>query len=111
MLNSSWYVQRIKSFVTLYLWKLLISCWKDLGSLTKKVTHNGVTNKFFFVHKDNKEKKDKRENILVSGKSIKKVILRFSPIQGIKHQIDFVPGASLPNRPAYRANTKESKEI
>ena len=24
------------------------------------------------------------------------------PIRGIEHQIDFVPGASIPNRPAYR---------
>ncbi|RDX89408.1 hypothetical protein CR513_28878, partial [Mucuna pruriens] len=32
------------------------------------------------------------------------------PIQGIEHQIDFVPGASLPNNPAYRANLEESKE-
>jgi hypothetical protein len=26
------------------------------------------------------------------------------PIRGIEHQIDFVPGASIPNRPAYRSN-------
>lgn len=25
------------------------------------------------------------------------------PIRGIEHQIDFVPGATIPNRPAYRA--------
>jgi hypothetical protein len=28
------------------------------------------------------------------------------PIRGIEHQIDFVPGASIPNRPAYRSNPK-----
>ncbi|XP_071905721.1 uncharacterized protein [Coffea arabica] len=33
------------------------------------------------------------------------------PIRGIEHQIDFVPGALLPNRPAYRANPEETKEI
>ncbi|XP_071926157.1 uncharacterized protein [Coffea arabica] len=33
------------------------------------------------------------------------------PIRGIEHQIDFVPGAILPNRPAYRANPEETKEI
>ncbi|KAL0313327.1 UNVERIFIED_CONTAM: Retrovirus-related Pol polyprotein from transposon gypsy [Sesamum radiatum] len=33
------------------------------------------------------------------------------PIRGIEHQIDFMPGASLPNRPAYRTNPEESKEI
>jgi len=32
-------------------------------------------------------------------------------IRGIKHQIDFILGASLPNRLAYRTNTIETKEI
>ena len=31
--------------------------------------------------------------------------------RGIEHQIDLVSGASLPNRPAYRANPEETKEI
>ncbi|XP_051149236.1 uncharacterized protein LOC127263957 [Andrographis paniculata] len=33
------------------------------------------------------------------------------PIRGIEHQIEFIPGASIPNRPAYRANPEEVKEI
>ncbi|XP_052736727.1 uncharacterized protein LOC128197915, partial [Vigna angularis] len=33
------------------------------------------------------------------------------PIRGIEHQIDFIPGAVLPNRPAYRTNPQETKEI
>nr|KYP58009.1 Transposon Ty3-G Gag-Pol polyprotein [Cajanus cajan] len=33
------------------------------------------------------------------------------PLIGIEHQIDLVPGASLPNRPAYRINPQETKEI
>ena len=32
-------------------------------------------------------------------------------IRGIEHQIDFVPGAFIPNRPAYRSNPEESKEL
>ncbi|XP_040955925.1 uncharacterized protein, partial [Gossypium hirsutum] len=33
------------------------------------------------------------------------------PLRGIKHQIDLVPGASIPNRPAYRCNPEETKEL
>ncbi|XP_071917122.1 uncharacterized protein [Coffea arabica] len=33
------------------------------------------------------------------------------PLRGIEHQIDFVPGASLPNRPAYKSNPEETKEL
>ncbi|XP_050259875.1 uncharacterized protein LOC126704939 [Quercus robur] len=33
------------------------------------------------------------------------------PIRGIEHQIDFVSGATIPNRPAYRSNPKETKEL
>ena len=33
------------------------------------------------------------------------------PLRGIEHQIDLIPGASLPNRPAYRSNPQETKEI
>jgi len=33
------------------------------------------------------------------------------PIRGIEYQIDFVLGASIPNRPAYRSNSEETKEL
>jgi hypothetical protein len=33
------------------------------------------------------------------------------PIRGIQHQIDLIPGASLPNRALYRTNPEETKEI
>ncbi|XP_065871915.1 uncharacterized protein [Euphorbia lathyris] len=33
------------------------------------------------------------------------------PIRGIEHQIDLVPGAVIPNRPAYRCNPEETKEL
>jgi hypothetical protein len=33
------------------------------------------------------------------------------PIRGIEYQIDFIPGASIPNRPTYRSNPEETKEI
>jgi hypothetical protein len=33
------------------------------------------------------------------------------PIRGIEHQIDFIPSASIPNRPAYTSNPEETKEL
>nr|KYP65667.1 Retrovirus-related Pol polyprotein from transposon 17.6 [Cajanus cajan] len=33
------------------------------------------------------------------------------PLRGIEHQIDLIPGAILPNRPTYRTNLRETKEI
>ena len=33
------------------------------------------------------------------------------PLRGIEHQIDFIPGAVIPNRPIYRANLEETKEL
>ena len=33
------------------------------------------------------------------------------PIRGIEHHIDFIPGASIPNRPAYRSNPADTKEL
>ena len=31
-------------------------------------------------------------------------------LRGIEHQIYLIPGASLPNKPAYRSNLEETKE-
>jgi hypothetical protein len=33
------------------------------------------------------------------------------PLRGIEHQIDFIPGAALPNHLAYLTNPEETKEI
>ena len=33
------------------------------------------------------------------------------PLRGIEHQIDLIPGATLPNRAPYRTNPEEIKEI
>ena len=33
------------------------------------------------------------------------------PLRGIEHQIDLIPGATLPNRAPYRTNPEETKEI
>jgi hypothetical protein len=33
------------------------------------------------------------------------------PIRGIENQIDFVPGTTIPNRPAYRSNPEETRSF
>ena len=33
------------------------------------------------------------------------------PLRGVEHQIDFIPGSTIPNRPAYRSNPMETKEM
>jgi len=40
-----------------------------------------------------------------------KILSGLPPIRGIEHQIDFVPGAVIPNRSAYRSNLEETKEL
>jgi len=34
-----------------------------------------------------------------------------SPIRGTEHQIDLVPEAIIPNRPIYKSNLDETKEL
>ncbi|XP_065873481.1 uncharacterized protein [Euphorbia lathyris] len=67
------------------------------------------------------EDKIQRENIfhtrcLVQGKEYQDVMPEelpegLPPIRGIEHQIDLVPGAVIPKRPAYRCNPEETKEL
>ncbi|XP_060190610.1 uncharacterized protein LOC132619861 [Lycium barbarum] len=33
------------------------------------------------------------------------------PLRGIEHQINFVPGSQIPNKPTYRSNREETKEL
>ena len=37
--------------------------------------------------------------------------LSYQPIKGIEYQIDSVPGAPLQNKPTYRTNSEETKEL
>lgn len=36
---------------------------------------------------------------------------RLSPIRGVEHQTDFLPGATISNCPAYRSNLVKTKEL
>jgi hypothetical protein len=52
-------------------------------------------------------------NLLQEFKDIfpTEIPLGLPPLRGIEHQINLIPGATLPNRAAYRTNLEETKEI
>jgi hypothetical protein len=52
-------------------------------------------------------------NLLQEFKDIfpAEIPLGLSPLRGIEHQIDLIPGETLPNPAAYRTNPEETKEI
>nr|XP_027076021.1 uncharacterized protein LOC113699863 [Coffea arabica] len=100
----------------------------------KKTTHDGFTNKYSFLHHNKKMTlvplTPQQEVILLSHEALTDLpseissLLRefedvFSdeipsglpPLRGIEHQIDFILGAFLPNRPTYKMGPEETKEI
>ncbi|XP_057782175.1 uncharacterized protein LOC131000309 [Salvia miltiorrhiza] len=104
----------------------------------RRVTHDGFTNKYSFEYKHKKVSlvplspkqvyedqvqlqkeadKVKRKEQLVGSKGEfvdvfpDETLHGLPPIREIEHQIDFVPEATLPNRPAYRTNSEETKEL
>ena len=42
---------------------------------------------------------------------LEEILKGLPPIRGIEHQIDFLPGATILNRPAYKRNPEETKEL
>ena len=42
---------------------------------------------------------------------LKEMSINLPTIKDIEHQIDFVPGVVIPNRPAYKSNLEETKEL
>jgi hypothetical protein len=45
------------------------------------------------------------------GVFLEETLAGLPPLWGIKHQIDLIPRAALPNQPAYCSNLEETKEI
>uniref|UniRef100_A0A2N9EBM0 Tf2-1-like SH3-like domain-containing protein n=1 Tax=Fagus sylvatica TaxID=28930 RepID=A0A2N9EBM0_FAGSY len=78
----------------------------------RRVTHDGFKNMYSFV----KGGKTIKLAPLTPSQEFEDVFLEempneLPPIRGIEHQIDFVPGAAIPNRLAYRSNPEETKEL
>ncbi|PKI73975.1 hypothetical protein CRG98_005592 [Punica granatum] len=107
-----------------------------IGGLNKEITYVMELQPFTFLEDviklSNKvEKQQKRCKLNASKQHLKSIFLfrliallkelvdvfpeelpeRLPPIRGIEHQIDLVPSATLPNRPAYRCNPDEAKEL
>ncbi|XP_019198894.1 PREDICTED: uncharacterized protein LOC109192648 [Ipomoea nil] len=57
------------------------------------------------------EKKERKEGMNKDNVFLEELPKGLPPIRGIEHQIDLIPRASLPNRPAYLTNPDEAKEI
>uniref|UniRef100_A0A2N9I282 CCHC-type domain-containing protein n=1 Tax=Fagus sylvatica TaxID=28930 RepID=A0A2N9I282_FAGSY len=95
----------------------------------RRVTHDGFKNMYSFVKggktiklapltpsqvyedqlKLKSEVAHKRKSLRMYSK--RRCQMSCHLIRGIEHQIDFVPGAAIPNRPAYRSNPEETKEL
>ncbi|XP_052478596.1 uncharacterized protein LOC128034054 [Gossypium raimondii] len=78
----------------------------------RRVVHDGYTNRYSFKHLG--------RNVTLAPLTPKQEFgdifpeeapNGLPPIRGIEHQIDFVPGAAIPNGPAYRSNPEETKEL
>ncbi|CAN4091680.1 unnamed protein product [Withania somnifera] len=93
----------------------MLSCHVLLGrpwKFDRNVTHQGQTNKYTFFMNGKKhvlapltpyqDYKDLFPDEIPKG---------LPPLRGIEHQINFVPGSQIPNRPAYRSNPEEIKEL
>eukprot|EP00256_Glycine_max_P065426 XP_025980021.1 uncharacterized protein LOC112998183 [Glycine max] len=84
----------------------------DMLMYDTKAVHDGFTNKISFKQVDKKivlkplSPQEDFDDVFPAS-----VPDGLPPLRGIEHHIDLIPGASLPNRPAYRSNPQETKEI
>ncbi|GKV11452.1 hypothetical protein SLEP1_g22712 [Rubroshorea leprosula] len=75
----------------------------DLGSIKMKIPpFQGKNDLDVYLEWEKKDFKDVFPNDVPNG---------LPQIRGIEHQIDFILSATIPNRPAYRSNPNETKEL
>ncbi|CAN4076702.1 unnamed protein product [Withania somnifera] len=90
----------------------MLACHVLLGrpwQFDRNVVHQGQTNKYTFVINGKKhvlEPLTPYQDLFPDEMS-----KGLPPLRGIEHQLDFVPGSQIPNRPAYRSNPEETKEL
>ncbi|XP_016730709.2 uncharacterized protein [Gossypium hirsutum] len=94
-----------------------------LWQFDRRVQHDGYTNRYTFKFMGKNvtlapltPKQVYEDQIKLKASDFQDVFLEetpsgLPPLCGIEHEIDFVPGAVIPNRPAYRANPEETKEL
>ncbi|XP_042446416.1 uncharacterized protein LOC122031363 [Zingiber officinale] len=78
----------------------------------RRTTHDGYKNRYNF----SKDGRNITLAPLTPHQDFKDVFSEdtppgLPPKRGIEHQIDLIPGASIPNRPAYRSSPEETKEL
>ncbi|XP_042423437.1 uncharacterized protein LOC122011062 [Zingiber officinale] len=78
----------------------------------RRTTHDGYKNRYSF----SKDGRNITLAPLTPRQDFKDVFSEdtppgLPPKRGIEHQIDLIPGASIPNRPAYRSSPEETKEL
>ncbi|CAN4084978.1 unnamed protein product [Withania somnifera] len=90
----------------------MLACHVLLGrpwQFDRNVVHQGRTNKYTFVINGKKH--------VLAPLTPYQVLFPeempsgLPPLRGIEHQIDFISGSQIPNRPAYRSNPAEAKEL
>ncbi|CAA7048978.1 unnamed protein product [Microthlaspi erraticum] len=85
----------------------------------RRVIHDGFTNRYTLLHEGRKTtliplspQEVYEDQLQLAGKEVKSPKSPKPKNFLVKpKQIDFVPGSTLPNRPAYRTNPVETKEL